>query len=225
MQCESSAWYARAGRCLVSPTRLRRSCAVWRTLLCANAHCPTTTTLPLRTTGPAAARTSACDASAKRAGVPPPHRAPILQFPDPKLPYTVVTDASQIAVGGVLMQDHSEGLKPLVFLSRQLKPTEQRYSAYERELAAVAYCFLAWRHYLEDCLGGVTVITDHQMLTRIMDQQVLSRAQIRWVWLGLLQSIRPTIKYQLGKANIVADALNRSQRGTSDADVEDQGLH
>ena len=35
-----------------------------------------------------------------------------------------VTDASQIAIKGVLMQDHGEGLKPLAFLSRQLKPTE-----------------------------------------------------------------------------------------------------
>ena len=96
---------------------------------------------------------------------------------------------------------------------------------YERELAAVAYCFLGWRHYLEGCLGGVTVITDHQTLTRIMDQQVLSRAQIRWVRLDLFQSISPTIKYQPDKANIVADALDRSQRGTSNADAEYQGLH
>ena len=123
------------------------------------------------------------------------------------------------------MQDCDKGLKPLAFLSRQLKPTKQCYLAYERELVAVAYYFLAWRHYLEGCPGGVTVITDHQTLTRIMDQQVLSRAQIRWVRLGLFQSIRPTIKYQPDKANIVADALSRSQRGTSDADAKDQGLH
>ena len=70
--------------------------------------------------------------------------APVLQFPDPKLPYTIVTDASGIAVGGVLMQDQGEGLRPLAFLSRRLKPTEQRYSAYERELAAVAYCLMSW---------------------------------------------------------------------------------
>ena len=64
----------------------------------------------------------------------------VLLFPDPKLPYTVVTDASSTAAGGVLMQDQGDGLQPLAFLSRRLKPTEQRYSAYERELAAVAYC-------------------------------------------------------------------------------------
>ena len=136
----------------------------------------------------------------------------MLLFPDPRLPYTVVTDASRSAAGGVLMQDQGNGLQPLAFLSRQLKPTEQRYSTYERELAAVAYCLQSWRHYLEGCPGGVTVVTDHQPLTHYMDQPVLSRVQTRWLRLGLFQSIRPTVKYQPGKANIVADALSRSQR-------------
>ena len=57
--------------------------------------------------------------------------ARVLLFPDPKLPYPVVTDAFSTAAGGVLMQDQGDGLQPLAFLSRQLKPTEQRYSAYE----------------------------------------------------------------------------------------------
>ena len=67
------------------------------------------------------------------------------------------------------MQDQGNGLQPLAFLSRQLKPMEQRYSAYERELAAVAYCLQSWRHYLEGCLGGVTVVMDHQPLTHYID--------------------------------------------------------
>ena len=56
------------------------------------------------------------------------------------------------------------------------------------------------------------VVIDHQSLVRLMEQQVLSWAQTRWIRLGLFQSIRPTIKYQPGKANIVANALSKSQR-------------
>ena len=77
-------------------------------------------------------------------------------------------NASQTAVGGVLMQNRGEGLQPLAFLSKQLKPTEQCYSAYERELVVVAYRFLEWRHYQEGCPGGVTVIINHQALTHII---------------------------------------------------------
>ena len=50
--------------------------------------------------------------------------APILVYPDPAKPYTVVTDASGNAVGGVLLQDHGDGLRPLAFMSRALKPAE-----------------------------------------------------------------------------------------------------
>ena len=89
-------------------------------------------------------------------------------FPEPKLPYTVVTDALGTTMGGVLMQDQGEGLQPLAFMSKALKPSERRYSAYERELAAMANCFFWWRHYLEGYLGGVNVVTDHQSLTLLM---------------------------------------------------------
>ena len=139
--------------------------------------------------------------------------APILVFPDPLLPYTVVTDASKHAVGGVIMQDQGEGLRPIAFHSKTLTVSEMKYSAYERELAAIAYCFLTWRHYIEGCPGGVTMMTDHQTLRSLMDQQVLTRAQTRWVKLGLFQSISPTIQYNPGKANIIADALSRSRLG------------
>ena len=110
---------------------------------------------------------------------------PVLLFPNPKLPYTVITDAFGTTVGGVLMQDQGNGLQPLTFLSRRLKPTEQRYSASDRDLAAVAYCLMSWWHYLEGCPGGVTMVTDHQPLVHIMDQQVLTRVQTWWLRLGL----------------------------------------
>ena len=54
-----------------------------------------------------------------------------------------------------------------------------------------------------------------------MDQQVLTRVQTWWLILGLFQSIRPTIKYQLGKANVVADALSRSQHKLEEGSIDD----
>ena len=96
--------------------------------------------------------------------------APLLIYPYPSLPYTVVSNAFGDAAGGVLMQDQGEGLRLVAFMNRAFKPTEQRYSAYERELAAIVYCFIQWCHYLEGYPGGVTVVIDHKPLTLLMDQ-------------------------------------------------------
>ena len=56
-------------------------------------------------------------------------------------------------------------------------------------------------------------MTDHQTLRSLMDQQILTRAQTRWIKLGLFQSISPKIVYNPGKANTIADALSRSCLG------------
>ena len=144
---------------------------------------------------------------------------PVLILPDPAKPYVAVSDASDTAIGGVLLQDHGAGLQPIAFLSRKLSKTERNYSPYERELAAVAYMLIQWRHYLEGAPGGVTVLTDHEPLVRFRKQAVLSRSQTRWWRLGLFESIKPDIKYQPRKANIVADALSRS-RATEESKVE-----
>ena len=57
------------------------------------------------------------------------------------------------------------------------------------------------------------MLMDHRTIRSLMDQQVLTRAQTRWVKLDLFQSISPTIQYNPGKANILADALSRRRRG------------
>ena len=76
----------------------------------------------------------------------------VLLLPNHTLPCTIVIDASGIAAGGVLMQNQGNGLQFLTFLSSGVKPMEQRYSEYEWELAAVAYCLQSWQHSWRDVL-------------------------------------------------------------------------
>ena len=68
------------------------------------------------------------------------------------------------------------------------------------------------------------MVTDHQPLVHIMDQQVLTRVETRWLRLGLFQSICPTIKYQPEKANVVANVLSRSQRKLEEGSMDDLAI-
>ncbi|KAL5736375.1 hypothetical protein ACOSP7_030951 [Xanthoceras sorbifolium] len=97
----------------------------------------------------------------------------VLSLPDHSKLYKVQTDASDFAIGGVLMQDgHS-----IAFESRKLNDTEQRYTVQEKEMTAVVHCLRTWRHYL---LGSHFVIrTDNIATSYFQTQKKLSPKQAR----------------------------------------------
>ncbi|GJP46788.1 hypothetical protein CLOM_g6031 [Closterium sp. NIES-68] len=51
--------------------------------------------------------------------------APVLILPDPERDYVIEADASNQAVGAVLMQDQGNGLQPIAYLSKKLHGAEQ----------------------------------------------------------------------------------------------------
>jgi hypothetical protein len=75
--------------------------------------------------------------------------APVLQIPQEDLPYLVETDASGVALGMVLSQQHEGNWHPVDFHSRSLSPVEWNYPVHDSELLAIVDLLKAWRHLLE----------------------------------------------------------------------------
>ncbi|CAN1768730.1 Retrovirus-related Pol polyprotein from transposon 17.6 [Linum perenne] len=129
--------------------------------------------------------------------------APVLTLPVEGGEYVVFSDASLQGLGCVLMQNG----KVVAYASRQLRVHEVNYPTHDLELAAVVFALKLWRHYLY----GETfkIMTDHKSLKHLMDQKELNGRQRRWM--ELLKDYDCTIDYHPGKANVVADALNRRE--------------
>ncbi|GJU32533.1 putative reverse transcriptase domain-containing protein [Tanacetum coccineum] len=129
--------------------------------------------------------------------------APILALPEGNDDFVVYCDASHQGLGAVLMQRE----KVIAYASRQLKPHEENYTTHDLELGAVVFALKIWRHYLygTKCI----VFTDHKSLQHILDQKELNMRQRRW--LELLADYDCEIRYHLGKANVVADALSQKE--------------
>ncbi|GKE79498.1 putative reverse transcriptase domain-containing protein, partial [Tanacetum coccineum] len=85
---------------------------------------------------------------------------------------------------------------------------EKNYTTNDLELGAVVFAMKIWRHYLYGM--KCTMFTDHKSLQHILDQKELNMRQRRW--LELFSDYDCEIRYHLGKANVVADALSRKER-------------
>ncbi|GKV45643.1 hypothetical protein SLEP1_g52705 [Rubroshorea leprosula] len=131
--------------------------------------------------------------------------APILDIPDNGGNFVVYTDASHKGLGYVLMQ-HG---RVMAYGSRQLKTHERNYPTHDLELAAIIFALKLWRHYLYG--EEFEVHTDHQSLKYLFSQKELNLRQRRWM--EYLNDYRCKIVYQLGKGNVVADALSRKSTG------------
>nr|GFA01788.1 putative reverse transcriptase domain-containing protein [Tanacetum cinerariifolium] len=130
--------------------------------------------------------------------------APILALPKGSEDFIVYYDASNKGLGAELMQRE----KVISYASRQLKIHEKNYTTHDLELRAVVFALKIWRHYLYGT--KYTVFTDRKSLQYILDQKELNMRQRRW--LELLSDYDCDIRYHLGKANVVADALSRKER-------------
>ncbi|CAI7805132.1 unnamed protein product [Closterium sp. NIES-53] len=66
---------------------------------------------------------------------------PVLHIADPHRPFELVINASDIAVGAILLQDSGNGLQPIAYEFHELHPPERNYPIHDREILAIVHAF------------------------------------------------------------------------------------
>jgi reverse transcriptase-like protein/integrase-like protein/chromodomain-containing protein len=134
--------------------------------------------------------------------------APVLSHVDQSKPFVVETDASDFALGAVLLQEDRDGdLRPCAYFSHALGPAERNYTTYEKELLAIKAAFEEWRHYLQGGSHPVKVLSDHQGLEQLDKAKVVKQRHARWAL--FFSRFKFTVTYRPGKDNKLADGLSR----------------
>lgn len=140
-----------------------------------------------------------------------------LYQPDYNKPFTLTTDASNVAIGAVLAQNE----RPVAFISRTLTNTEQNYAANEKEMLAIVWALQSLRNYLYGHTG-FKIFTDHQPLTFALSDKNSNLKLKRWK--SFIEEFSPQLIYKPGKENIVADALSRSCNILSDEETDNDEI-
>ena len=134
--------------------------------------------------------------------------AVLLHHPCPDAPIRLSTDASDLAVGGVLEQFTTGTWQPVAFFSRKLNPAETRYSTFCRELLAAYLSIRHFRHFVEG--RAFYLLTDHKPLVHAIGTVNSKHSPRQLRHLSYIAEFTTDIRFLPGTQNIAADALSRS---------------
>lgn len=144
--------------------------------------------------------------------------APVLTHYDTKKPVILSVDASQSAVGAVLLQDNH----PICYASKTLTSCQQRMAQIEKELYAIVFGCLHFHQYIYGRV--VTVETDHRPLITLFKKPLadvptrLQRLMLR------IQSYDLKVEYKPGSKMYIADSLSRAALPETSEDEIDENL-
>ncbi|GJW45527.1 reverse transcriptase domain-containing protein [Tanacetum coccineum] len=131
--------------------------------------------------------------------------APILIALDWDLPFELMCDASDFAIGAVLGQRHEKHFRPIHYASKTMNEAESHYTTTEKEMLAVVYAFEKFRSYL--ILNKSIVYTDHSALKYLFAKKDSKARLLRWVL--LLQEFKFKVIDTKGAENLATDHLSR----------------
>ncbi|KAM1757941.1 hypothetical protein ACFX11_007123 [Malus domestica] len=138
--------------------------------------------------------------------------APIITAPDWTLPFELMCDASDYAVGAVLGQRRDKLPHVIYYANRTLNDAQLNYTTTKKELLAVVFALEKFRSYL---IGAkVIVYSDHSTLKYLLSKKEAKPRLIRWVL--LLQEFDLEILDKKGLENVVADRLSRLVNASTD---------
>ena len=142
-------------------------------------------------------------------------RKTLLHYPSKDGQLQIKTDASEIAVGGVIEEIRNGECVPLGFFSKKLEPRERLMSTYTRELLAI---FLTMKHF-KFLLEGQTfkVFTDHAALVTSLDKPLERNLARESRMLAFISQYDVKIVHLPGEKNEVADALSRQVYAIEDS--------
>lgn len=117
------------------------------------------------------------------------------------------TDASDVAIGGVLEQNSRQGWRPVAFCSRVLTKSEINYSTFDRELTGVFWSIKKFKHILEG--RQFHVLTDHKPLVGALNKTTDAVSARQQRQLSFISEYTSDIRHVAGAENQVADLLSR----------------
>nr|GEW97659.1 reverse transcriptase domain-containing protein [Tanacetum cinerariifolium] len=121
------------------------------------------------------------------------------------LPFELMCDASDFAIGAVLGQRHEKHFKPIHYASKTMNDAKSNYTTTEKEMLAVVYAFEKLRSYL--IMNKSIVHTDHSTLKYLFPKKDAKARLLRWVL--LLQEFDFKVLNTKGAENLAANHLSR----------------
>nr|GEW93934.1 reverse transcriptase domain-containing protein [Tanacetum cinerariifolium] len=135
-----------------------------------------------------------------------------LDCPKLDLPFELMCDASDFAIGAVLGQRHKKHFRPIHYASKTMNDAETNYTTTEKEMLAVVYAFEKFWSYL--IMNKSIVHTDHSALKYLFAKKDAKARLLRWVL--LLQEFNFKVLDTKGAKNLAADNLSRLENPYED---------